>query len=233
MALFFAPQIAEAPFLNEEESLHCVKVLRLSQGDTIQVIDGIGTLYDARIVVPSPKRVEVEILAAHPDFGSHPYELHMAVAPTKNIDRFEWFVEKAVEIGVDSITPLLCRYSERKVIKLERLEKIAISAAKQSLKGKVPVIHSLTSIDQFLSEAPEGQRFIAHCHEDGERLLLSKQIQPGSVCSVLIGPEGDFSEEEVAKAMKTGFIPVSLGNSRLRTETAAVVATHTIAVLNE
>ncbi|MCQ2384201.1 MAG: 16S rRNA (uracil(1498)-N(3))-methyltransferase [Paludibacteraceae bacterium] len=233
MALFFAPQIAEAPFLNEEESLHCVKVLRLSQGDTIQVIDGIGTLYDARIVVPSPKRVEVEILAAHPDFGSHPYELHMAVAPTKNIDRFEWFVEKAVEIGVDSITPLLCRYSERKVIKLERLEKIAISAAKQSLKGKVPVIHSLTSIDQFLSEAPEGQRFIAHCHEDGERLLLSKQIQPGSVCSVLIGPEGDFSEEEVAKAMKTGFIPVSLGNSRLRTETAAVVATHTVAVLNE
>lgn len=233
MALFFAPQIAEAPFLNEEESLHCVKVLRLSQGDTIQVIDGIGTLYDARIVVPSPKRVEVEILAAHPDFGSHPYELHMAVAPTKNIDRFEWFVEKAVEIGVDSITPLLCRYSERKVIKLERLEKIAISAAKQSLKGKVPVIHSLTSIDQFLSDAPEGQRFIAHCHEDGERLLLSKQIQPGSVCSVLIGPEGDFSEEEVAKAMKTGFIPVSLGNSRLRTETAAVVATHTVAVLNE
>lgn len=233
MALFFAPQIAEAPFLNEEESLHCVKVLRLSQGDTIQVIDGIGTLYDARIVVPSPKRVEVEILAAHPDFGSHPYELHMAVAPTKNIDRFEWFVEKAVEIGVDSITPLLCRYSERKVIKLERLEKIAISAAKQSLKGKVPVIHSLTSIEQFLSEAPEGQRFIAHCHEDGERLLLSKQIQPGSVCSVLIGPEGDFSEEEVAKAMKTGFIPVSLGNSRLRTETAAVVATHTVAVLNE
>lgn len=233
MALFFAPQIAEAPFLNEEESLHCVKVLRLSQGDTIQVIDGIGTLYDARIVVPSPKRVEVEILAAHPDFGSHPYELHMAVAPTKNIDRFEWFVEKAVEIGVDSITPLLCRYSERKVIKLERLEKIAISAAKQSLKGKVPVIHSLTSIDQFLSEAPEGQRFIAHCHEDGERLLLSKQIQSGSVCSVLIGPEGDFSEEEVAKAMKTGFIPVSLGNSRLRTETAAVVATHTVAVLNE
>lgn len=233
MALFFAPQIAEAPFLNEEETLHCVKVLRLSQGDTIQVIDGIGTLYDARIVVPSPKRVEVEILAAHPDFGSHPYELHMAVAPTKNIDRFEWFVEKAVEIGVDSITPLLCRYSERKVIKLERLEKIAISAAKQSLKGKVPVIHSLTSIDQFLSEAPEGQRFIAHCHEDGERLLLSKQIQPGSVCSVLIGPEGDFSEEEVAKAMKTGFIPVSLGNSRLRTETAAVVATHTVAVLNE
>lgn len=233
MALFFAPQIAEAPFLNEEESLHCVKVLRLSQGDTIQVIDGIGTLYEARIVVPSPKRVEVEILAAHPDFGSHPYELHMAVAPTKNIDRFEWFVEKAVEIGVDSITPLLCRYSERKVIKLERLEKIAISAAKQSLKGKVPVIHSLTSIDQFLSEAPGGQRFIAHCHEDGERLLLSKQIQPGSVCSVLIGPEGDFSEEEVAKAMKTGFIPVSLGNSRLRTETAAVVATHTVAVLNE
>lgn len=233
MALFFAPQIAEAPFLNEEESLHCVKVLRLSQGDTIQVIDGIGTLYDARIVVPSPKRVEVEILAAHPNFGSHPYELHMAVAPTKNIDRFEWFVEKAVEIGVDSITPLLCRYSERKVIKLERLEKIAISAAKQSLKGKVPVIHSLTLIDQFLSEAPEGQRFIAHCHEDGERLLLSKQIQPGSVCSVLIGPEGDFSEEEVAKAMKTGFIPVSLGNSRLRTETAAVVATHTVAVLNE
>lgn len=233
MALFFAPQIAEAPFLNEEESLHCVKVLRLSQGGTIQVIDGIGTLYDARIVVPSPKRVEVEILAAHPNFGSHPYELHMAVAPTKNIDRFEWFVEKAVEIGVDSITPLLCRYSERKVIKLERLEKIAISAAKQSLKGKVPVIHSLTSIDQFLSEAPEGQRFIAHCHEDGERLLLSKQIQPGSVCSVLIGPEGDFSEEEVAKAMKTGFIPVSLGNSRLRTETAAVVATHTVAVLNE
>lgn len=233
MALFFAPQIAEAPFLNEEESLHCIKVLRLSQGDTIQVIDGIGTLYDARIVVPSPKRVEVEILAAHPGFGDHPYELHMAVAPTKNIDRFEWFVEKAVEIGVDSITPLLCRYSERKVVKLERLEKIAVSAAKQSLKGKVPVIHPLTPIDQFLSEVPEGQRFIAHCHEDGERLLLSKQIQPGSVCSVLIGPEGDFSEEEVAKAIKNGFVPVSLGNSRLRTETAAVVATHTVAVLNE
>lgn len=233
MALFFAPQIAEAPFLNEEESLHCIKVLRLSQGDVIQIIDGSGTLYDARIVVPSPKGVEVELIASYPDFGSHPYELHMAVAPTKNIDRFEWFVEKATEIGVDSITPLLCRHSERKVVKLERLEKIAVSAAKQSLKGKVPVINPLTPIETFMNNAPEGQRFIAHCYENSERLLLSKQVQPSGVYTVLIGPEGDFSEEEVANAIKKSFVPVSLGNSRLRTETAAVVATHTVAVLNE
>ncbi len=233
MALFFAPQIAEAPFLNEEESLHCIKVLRLSQGDVIQVIDGSGTLYDARIVVPSPKGVEVELIASYPDFGSHHYELHMAVAPTKNIDRFEWFVEKATEIGVDSITPLLCRHSERKVVKLERLEKIAVSASKQSLKGKVPVINPLTPIETFMNNAPEGQRFIAHCYENSERLLLSKQVQPSGVYTVLIGPEGDFSEEEVANAIKKSFVPVSLGNSRLRTETAAVVATHTVAVLNE
>ncbi|MDO4190846.1 MAG: 16S rRNA (uracil(1498)-N(3))-methyltransferase [Bacteroidales bacterium] len=232
MALFFAPDIAKTPFLNEEESLHCIKVLRLSVGDKIQIIDGCGIMYDAVIVNPYPKKVEVTLLEAHPDFGAHPYQLHMAVAPTKNIDRFEWFVEKATEIGVDTITPLLCRYSERKVIKQERLEKIVVSAAKQSLKGKIPVVNPLTPFHEFVKMSVEGQRFIAHCRED-ERLLLSKQVMPKKIVTILIGPEGDFSEEEVNLSFNHQFIPVSLGDSRLRTETAAVVATHTVALLNE
>ena len=222
MDLFYTPHILETLTLNEEESQHCVKVLRHTTGDIIEIMDGCGTLHSARITSPHPRHTEVEILETMPNYNSHPYHLTMAVAPTKNIDRYEWFVEKAVEIGVDRIVPLLCRFSERKVVKRDRLEKIVVAAAKQSRKAKLPTVEELTPADEFIKSF-SGKLFIAHCHE-GEKSHLMKVVD-GTEIAVMIGPEGDFSDEEVALALAHNAQPVSLGESRLRTETAAVVAT--------
>ncbi|MCQ2344476.1 MAG: 16S rRNA (uracil(1498)-N(3))-methyltransferase [Paludibacteraceae bacterium] len=230
MDIFYSPDILDKNALSEEESQHCVKVLRHQPGDEIQVIDGRGTLFDCRIISPHPKHVEVEITDRHEHFGCHPYHLTMAVAPTKNIDRYEWFVEKAVEVGVDRIVPLLGRYSERKIVKRDRLEKIVIAAAKQSMKAQLPIIDEITPVERFI-ESVDGKLFIAHCQR-GEKAYLYDAVQPRQDTTIMIGPEGDFSEEEVSFAISHGATPVSLGDSRLRTETAAVVATTMVSIKN-
>ena len=235
MYLFYCPDILTRQTLSEEESAHCVRVLRYSVGDEILVTDGRGTTYTARITNPHPKHCEFEVLSSEKQQPHHSFHLHIAIAPTKNIERMEWAIEKCVEIGVDEITPLLCRFSERKQLRTDRLEKIILSAAKQSLTPYLPVLHELTPYDEFISSQPSAvslQKFIAHCYKD-EKRLLKDEIERGRDVLALIGPEGDFSEQEVAEALSLGFIPVSLGNSRLRTETAAVVACHTAVLVNE
>ena len=234
MYLFYCPDIEKSQTLSEEESAHCVRVLRYSAGDEILITDGRGTTYSARITNPHPKHCDFEILSREKQEPHHHFHLHIAIAPTKNVERLEWAVEKCVEIGVDEITPLLCRFSERKQLRTDRLEKIILSAAKQSLTPYLPVLHELTPYDEFIKTQAERnqQCFIAHCYKD-EKRFLKEEIEQGRDVLVLIGPEGDFSEKEVTDALALGFIPVSLGNSRLRTETAAVVACHTAVLLNE
>lgn len=238
MYLFYCPDIETKQTLSEEESAHCVRVLRYSVGDEILITDGRGTTYTARITNPHPKHCDFEIISSEKQASHHAFHLHIAIAPTKNIERMEWAIEKCVEIGVDEITPLLCRFSERKQLRTDRLEKIILSAAKQSLTPYLPVLHELTPYDEFIQMANDKwqitneQRFIAHCYKD-EKRLLKDEIEQGRDVLVLIGPEGDFSEKEVSNALTVGFVPVSLGNSRLRTETAAVVACHTAVLVNE
>ena len=237
MYLFYCPDIETKQTLSEEESAHCVRVLRYNAGDEILITDGKGTTYTARITNPHPKHCDFEIISREKQQPHHNFHLHIAIAPTKNIERMEWAIEKCVEIGVDEITPLLCRFSERKQLRTDRLEKIILSAAKQSLTPYLPVLHELTPYEEFIRSQESGirseeQKFIAHCYKDDKR-VLKDEIQQGRDVLVLIGPEGDFSEQEVADALRLGFVPVSLGNSRLRTETAAVVACHTAILVNE
>ena len=238
MYLFYCPDIEIKQTLSEEESAHCVRVLRNTVGDEILITDGKGTTYTARITNPNPKHCEFEIISREKQEPHHHFHLHIAVAPTKNIERMEWMIEKCTEIGVDEITPLLCRFSERKQLRTDRLEKIILSAAKQSLTPYLPVLHELTPYDEFIKEYRiqnteyRLQKFIAHCYKD-EKRLLKDEIERGRDVLVLIGPEGDFSEQEVVDALQAGFIPVSLGESRLRTETAGVVACHTAVLINE
>ena len=234
MYLFYCPNIEQSQTLSEEESAHCVRVLRYTVGDEILITDGKGMTYTARITNPHPKHCDFEIISSEKQEKHHAFHLHIAVAPTKNIERMEWAIEKCVEIGVDEITPLLCRFSERKQLRTDRLEKIILSAAKQSLTPYLPVLHELTPYDEFIQGQGQrkGQKFIAHCYKEDKR-VLKDEIERGRDVLVLIGPEGDFSEQEVEDALSLGFIPVSLGNSRLRTETAAVVACHTAVLMNE
>jgi len=232
MSLFYVPTLSSAHILPEEESQHAVKVLRLKVGDEITVVDGVGGFYKAKIINPHPKHCTFEIIDSIPEFGKRDYRLHIAIAPTKNIERLEWFIEKATEIGIDEITPVVCRFSERKVIKAERLEKIIVSAAKQSVKAYFPKLNPLCTFDELMMHHQSTQKFIAHCYEDEKKLFQNEIIKSSDVL-ILIGPEGDFSKEEVQKAISLGFIPVSLGNSRLRTETAGVVACCTVVLRNE
>lgn len=229
MHLFYQPNISSM-ILSEEESLHAVKVLRLQGGDDIVIVDGAGGYYQARITLPHHKKCGFEIIDAVHDYGKRSYKIHIAIAPTKNIERLEWFIEKAVEIGVDEITPVLCRFSERKIIKAERLEKIIVSAAKQSIKAFFPKLNPLCTFDELLKNHHAKASYIAHCYQ-GEKALLKDLLSEQDDVLILIGPEGDFSPEEVEKAIKTGFRPVSLGESRLRTETAGVVACAQVAVV--
>ncbi len=223
MTLFYCPTIATTTILSEEESQHAVKVLRLQTGDEIAVVDGVGGYYKVLITNPHPKHCGFEIVETNTHFGKQNYKLHIAIAPTKNIERLEWFIEKATEIGIDEITPVICRYSERKVVKEERLEKIIVSAAKQSVKAYFPVLNPVCTFEELLKNHKASQKFIAHCYDD-EKKLLQNEINKASDVLILIGPEGDFSKEEVQNAILQGFVPVSLGDSRLRTETAGVVA---------
>lgn len=231
MHVFYAPDIAVNPELPEEEAGHCLRVLRLTVGDEIMLTDGKGCFYRAAISAATGKRCQVkvnEVIPQEPFWKGH---LLLAMAPTKNMDRIEWFVEKATEIGFDELSFLNCRFSERKVIKTERIEKIVVSAIKQSLKARKPVVNEMVDFGRFMQREFAGQKFIAHCYE-GEKPLLKDVLQPGEDAVVLIGPEGDFSREEVEKAEAMGFRSISLGKSRLRTETAALVAVHTMNLFN-
>ncbi|MCP3894818.1 16S rRNA (uracil(1498)-N(3))-methyltransferase [Bacteroides neonati] len=227
MHVFYTPDIQIKAELPEEEAQHCIRVLRLTTGDEITLTDGKGSFYRAEISAATNKRCMVTILET---IGQDPLwegHLHIAMGPTKNMDRNEWFAEKATEIGMDELSFLNCRYSERKVIKTERIEKILVSAMKQSLKTRLPKLNPMIDFDKFIEQKFDGQKFIAHCYE-GEKPLLKDVFKRGEDALVLIGPEGDFSEEEVKKALDKGFVAISLGKSRLRTETAALVACHTL-----
>ncbi len=233
MHIFYTSGVSGKSYtLDEPESKHCARVLRLVKGDLITLVDGHGGFFTAEITDPNPKRCQVNVIQSEQNFGLAGFQVNIAIAPTKNMERIEWFLEKATEIGVTRITPLLCRFSERKEIKHERLEKVMISAMKQSLKAYLPRLDELTKFSDFIHQPFEGQKFIAHC-EDQQRDLLKNRIKPGENYLILIGPEGDFSSEEIELALNAGFHPVSLGNSRLRTETAGVVACHTFNLLNE
>ncbi|MDL2241933.1 16S rRNA (uracil(1498)-N(3))-methyltransferase [Bacteroidales bacterium OttesenSCG-928-L03] len=232
MLLFYAPYILTDPVLPEVESGHCVRVLRKQAGDEIDITDGKGHFFRAVITEPHPKKCRVEIRETTQPEPIWPGSIEIALAPTKNMDRVEWFAEKATEIGIDRISFLKTRYSERKEIKLERVEKILVSAMKQSEKASLPELQGMTDIKAFLKQGFDGRKFIAHCYPE-KKVLLSQTYQPGERALVLIGPEGDFSEEEVALALAEGFEPISLGDSRLRTETAALVACHTFHVINQ
>lgn len=233
MHIFYTPELSGKNYtLDETESKHCIRVLRLQQGDEIILVDGRGGFFTAEITDPNPKRCSVKVIKSELQFGLRNFQVQIAIAPTKNMDRIEWFLEKATEIGINRITPLLCRYSERKDIKLERLEKVMVSAMKQSLKAYLPQLDPLTRFTDLISQEFSGQKFIAHCEEQ-HREILKNLIEPNQNYLILIGPEGDFSTDEIDAAIKAGFKPVSLGNSRLRTETAGVVACHTFNLINE
>lgn len=251
MYLFYTPELspeAKSGTLSEDESGHCVRVLRYTKGDEILLTDGRGYTYEAVITNPHQKHCEFEVRSCEQQQKTHNFYLHIAIAPTKNIERLEWMVEKCTEIGVDEITPLLCRFSERKQLRTDRLEKIILSAAKQSLTPYLPRLNDLTPFDEFVktqsliaqrSNSANGSTsnsvsdlFIAHCYKEDKR-ELKDEIRRGNDVVVLIGPEGDFSEQEIEEALSLGFRPVALGQSRLRTETAGMVACHTAVLMNQ
>ncbi|WP_341832725.1 16S rRNA (uracil(1498)-N(3))-methyltransferase [Sphingobacterium thalpophilum] len=236
MQLFFTPDLnpsLENFILSEEESKHAIRVLRMDTGDRLHLIDGRGGLYEAQIIDPHPKRTVITILNVEEEFQRPKYHLHIAVGPTKNIDRIEWFLEKATEVGIQEITPVICEHSERKEVKLDRLNKVVVAAMKQSLKAYLPKLNPAVSFKQFLREIPkEGvQKAIAHC-VDAEKKYLNQVLEPDQHYIILIGPEGDFSEEEIDLALQMGFHPISLGEARLRTETAALAACMEVSLLN-
>jgi 16S rRNA (uracil1498-N3)-methyltransferase len=209
-----------------------VKVLRKNEGDTIFITNGLGDLFTSKIIAANDKKCLVEITAVENKQKPWNYYLHVAIAPTKLNDRFEWFLEKATEIGIDEITPIICDHSERKVLKTDRMEKIIQSAAKQSLKFHYPKLNEPIHFNEFINSKFDGQLFIAHCEETNKK-SLKETLQPQIKTTILIGPEGDFSTKEIKRSLENSFIPVSLGESRLRTETAGVVAVHSVAFVNE
>lgn len=239
MIQFFAPDIVASGILPPDESRHCCKVLRHRAGDEICVIDGKSHRFTCRILDPDPRATQIEIISAEEISDHWKVNITLAVAPTKNMDRIEWMTEKAVEIGVNRIVPLLCEHSERKIVKTERLVNIAVSAMKQSLKTVLPEISPLITIKDFLQGLPENQdlnsheqRFLGYCDSAYPRKSMIQEYRPGNNVILMIGPEGDFSPEEVRLSVESGFIPVTFGESRLRTETAAIVALDTIHFIN-
>jgi 16S rRNA (uracil1498-N3)-methyltransferase len=224
MHLFFTPDIQGDNYnLNEEESKHCVRVLRLVENDTVYLIDGKGRFYTTEITDAHPKRCVLKVVKQEQEYGKRNFYLHIAIAPTKNIERIEWFLEKVTEIGIDEITPIITKRSERKEVKTERLNKIIISAMKQSIKAYQPKLNEPVSMSTFCKTATADQKFIGHC-EDNERHSFSEIAEKGKSILIMIGPEGDFTTDEINDAIKYGFKPITLGNSRLRTETAGIVA---------
>jgi 16S rRNA (uracil1498-N3)-methyltransferase len=235
MHLFYIPQLSgSTAILSEEESKHCINVLRMKVGNELILVDGLGGYYTARITNDHPKKCEFEISDTKKEFQKRNFYLHLACAPTKNSERFEWFLEKATEIGIDAITPLNCEHSERTTVKPERLEKVIVSAMKQSIKAYKPLLNESTSFKNFIAanQLFSGQKFIAHCHDTAKENLQKVYVQ-GKDVLILIGPEGDFSKAELDLAVAAGFQPINLSSSRLRTETAALMACAMVNMLNE
>ncbi len=230
MQLFYLQNPEKEIILSAEESKHATKVLRKKEGDILNFTDGKGGFYKAEITVADTRKCRLEIVSTEQKPKQHNYHLHMAIAPTKNIDRFEWFLEKATEIGIDEITPIICSRSERKVLKTERCNRILLSAMKQSLKFHLPKMNEAIILKDFLKQDFEGNKYIAHC-EDEEKTELRKE-EKAEKTLILIGPEGDFSNAEIEIALQNQFKAVSLGKSRLRTETAGLLAVHTINIKN-
>jgi len=226
MHLFYTPDIQPThppSFLSEEESKHAIRVLRLNVGDEVQLIDGRGGLYAAEIKDAHPKRTILQINSVKLEFNKRNHYLHIAIAPTKNIERLEWFLEKATEIGIDEISLIICQRSERKEAKTDRLNKIITAAIKQSIKAYHPILNEPESLAKLMTREFDGQKFIAHC-EVGDKVNLKQAIVPGGKYLILIGPEGDFTPKEIEDALSNGFKAITLGESRLRTETAALEA---------
>ena len=234
MQLFYNPNISEndANFsFDKDESKHIAKVLRKKLGDVLHITNGNGWLFTAEITLAEQKKCTVSITSKSFQ-AKRNYNLHLAVAPTKMNERYEWFLEKATEIGIETITPIICEHSERKVIKTERFEKIIQSAMKQSLQCYLPTLNAPIAFKDFIKQDFKGQTYIAHCEETDKKSLKS-QLKPATECTILIGPEGDFSVKEIEIALQHNFIPVTLGETRLRTETAAIAACHSVAFINE
>lgn len=233
MNIFYEPSIKQTLRLNEDESRHAVKVLRLTTGDSLYVVDGQGGFYTCQIKTPHEKKCELTITDEKQQYGLRDFYIHLIIAPTKNLDRIEWMIEKCVEIGINEISFIQTRYSERKEIKTARIEKIAIGAMKQSLKAFLPKINEMITWKALLKkDIPQAQKFIGHL-EEGERKLIQSIATPQNSYAILIGPEGDFTAEEITQAFGIGFAPVTLGESRLRTETAGLVACHTLNLINQ
>lgn len=233
MQLFYAPNLkGELHTLEEQESKHIIRVLRMKTGDTIRLTDGAGRMCSGELINEDPRRCEVRIVKVQEEYGKRDFHIHIAIAPTKNINRLEWFLEKATEIGIDEISPIICQRSERKIVKKDRLNKVITAALKQSIKAYHPVLHEAISFKEFISKVADELKFIAYV-EEGEHPSLKSLYEPGKDATILIGPEGDFSPEEVELAKSKGFIVVGLGDSRLRTETAGVVAVHSVVLMNK
>ncbi len=233
MHIFYTPDLSTDHFtLNEEESRHCSKVLRLGLGDVVHLIDGRGGLYEAEISAITKKNVELKVIRKQVEFGKRNHHLHIAIAPTKNIDRLEWFLEKATEIGIDEITPLICDRSERKIVKEERLDKVITAAVKQSLTAYHPQLNQATTFSELMNKEFAGERLIAHCMDGSDKKFINEVVSIHQSYLVLIGPEGDFSPAELNTALQNGFKPVTLGTTRLRTETAALAACFEVNFIN-
>ncbi len=232
MHIFYTPDInSDTYILSEEESKHCVKVLRFQKGSLLNLVDGKGGFYDAIVEDPHPKRTKINILRVQENYRRRNHYLHIALAPTKNIERLEWFLEKATEIGIDEITPIICERSERKDVKMERLNKVITTAVKQSIKAFHPKLNEAERFSDFILRREQTNKFIAHCIES-KKLAIRDHFELNSDYLVMIGPEGDFTSGEIDLALKQNFVPVSLGESRLRTETAALEACFEINFLN-
>lgn len=235
MIRFYAPDINATAVLPESDSQHCCRVLRMHEGDELECVDGVGGLYRCSIALAHPKHTEIEVIERLELANHWKQTITLAVAPTKHNDRMEWMVEKLTEIGVDRIVMLKCERSERKEIKADRLRKIAVSAMKQSLKATLPYIDEMVTLPEFVKSLPrDGQRFVAYCDPEApERHLLAREYEPGKDTTLLIGPEGDFSPSEIALTLDSGFKAVTLGDTRLRTETAAIVGCDTFHIIDQ
>ncbi len=234
MNLFFSTEIeGDLCFLDETESRHCIRVLRMKPGSMIRFTDGTGRLYEGLVAGADPRKCTVKITSLIENFERREYRLHIGISPLKNHDRLEWFLEKCVEIGIDEITPVYCSNTEKHGIKKDRLNSIIISAMKQSIKTIRPVLNDLTDFKEFIRCGLHGKKMIAHCYNDRKRYKISDIYSSNEPATILIGPEGDFSEDEVGMAVTWGFIPVHLGNSRLRAETAGIAACHSVYLINQ